>query len=115
MIVAEKVLSLLLFIEFEIIGSSAGWMRAENILIQTAGYAFREAAGEILISVYSVSKYFRTFIPLHAADKFKYSSETEIPSVVLLDQTEVFQYNISHLFIRHIKDFFFNRMPQINC
>ena len=61
------------------------------------------------ISVYSVSKYFRTFIPLHAADKFKYSSETEIPSVVLLDQTEVFQYNISHLFIRHIKDFFFNQ------
>ena len=61
------------------------------------------------ISVYSVSKYFRTFIPLHAADKFKYSSETEIPSVVLLDQPEVFQYNISHLFIRHIKDFFFNQ------
>ena len=170
--VVEKVLSLLLFVEFEIIGSSAGWMRAENTLIQTAGYAFRKAAGEILsdfeaefsktktlgagvrifngavrterefplkilflaciqgfvvllilrnrdqnlpsrflntISVYSVSKYFRTFIPLHAADKFKYSSETEIPSVVLLDQTEVFQYNISHLFIRHIKDFFFNQ------
>ena len=44
----EKVLSLLLFVEFEIIGSSAGWMRAENTLIQTAGYAFRRAAGEIL-------------------------------------------------------------------
>ena len=102
--VVEKVLSLLLFVEFEIIGSSAGWMRAENTLIQTAGYAFLNT-----ISVYSVSKYFRTFIPLHAADKFKYSSETEIPSVVLLDQTEVFQYNISHLFIRHIKDFFFNQ------
>ena len=35
-------------VEFEIIGSSAGWMRAENTLIQTAGYAFRKAAGEIL-------------------------------------------------------------------
>ena len=46
--VVEKVLSLLLFVEFEIIGSSAGWMRAENTLIQTAGYAFRKAAGEIL-------------------------------------------------------------------
>ena len=107
-------------------------MRAENTLIQTAGYAFREAAGEILIdfeaefsktktlgagvrifngavrterefplkilflaciqgfvvllilrnrdqnlpsrfpntiSVYSVSKYFRTFIQPHATDK----------------------------------------------
>ena len=104
MAVVENVLSLLLFVEFEIIGSSAGWMRAENTLIQTAGYAFLNT-----ISVYSVSKYFRTFIPLHAADKFKYSSETEIPSVVLLDQTEVFQYNISHFFIRHIKDFFFNQ------
>ena len=48
MAVVEKVLSLLLFVEFEIIGSSAGWMRAENTLIQTAGYAFRKAAGEIL-------------------------------------------------------------------
>ena len=38
-----------LFDKLEIIGSSAGWMRAENTLIQTAGYAFREAAGEILI------------------------------------------------------------------
>ena len=37
-----------LFVEFEIIGSSACWMRAENTLIQTAGYAFRKAAGEIL-------------------------------------------------------------------
>ena len=46
--VVEKVLSLLLFVEFEIIGSSACWMRAENTLIQTAGYAFRRAAGEIL-------------------------------------------------------------------
>ena len=44
----EKVLSLLLFVEFEIIGSSACWMRAENTLIQTAGYAFRKTAGEIL-------------------------------------------------------------------
>ena len=46
--VVEKVLSLLLFVEFEIIGSSACWMRAENTLIQTAGYAFRKTAGEIL-------------------------------------------------------------------
>ena len=109
-------------------------MRAENTLMQTAGYAFRRAAGEILsdfeaessktrtlgagvrifngavrterefplkilflvciqgfgvllilrngdqnlpsrfpytISVYSVSKYFRTFFQSHAADKFK--------------------------------------------
>ena len=36
-----------MFAAFEIIGSSAGWMRAENTLIQTAGYAFRKAAGEI--------------------------------------------------------------------
>ena len=48
-VIVEKVL--FLFVEFEIIGSSAGWMRAENTLIQTAGYAFRRAAGEILISV----------------------------------------------------------------
>ena len=40
--------NIFLFVEFEIIGSSAGWMRAENTLIQTAGYAFRKAAGEIL-------------------------------------------------------------------
>ena len=44
----EKFLSLFLFVEFEIIGSSAGWMRVENAWIQTAGYAFRRAAGEIL-------------------------------------------------------------------
>ena len=142
--VVEKVLSLLLFVEFEIIGSSAGWMRAENTLIQTAGYAFRKAAGEILrdfeaefsktktlgagvrifngtvrterefplkilflaciqgfvvllilrnggqnlpsrfpnmISVYSVSKYFRTFIQSHAADKFKYYPPLFCPEV----------------------------------
>ena len=135
--VIEKVLSLLLFVEFEIIGSSACWMRAENTLIQTAGYAFRKAAGEILgdfgaefsktktlgagvrifngtvrterefplkilflaciqgfvvllilrngdqnlpsrfpntISVYFVSKYFRTFIQSHATDKFKFTA-----------------------------------------
>ena len=29
-----------LFVEFEIIGSSAGWMRAENTLIQTAEIRF---------------------------------------------------------------------------
>ena len=44
----EKVLSLFLFVEFEIICDSVGWMRAENAWIQTAGYAFRRAAGEIL-------------------------------------------------------------------
>ena len=46
--VVEKVLSLFLFVEFEIIGGNAGWMWAENAWIQTAGYAFRRAAGEIL-------------------------------------------------------------------
>ena len=44
----EKVLSCLLFVEFEIICDSVGWMRAENAWIQTAGYAFRRAAGEFL-------------------------------------------------------------------
>ena len=163
--VVEIVLSLFLFVEFEIICDSVDWKRAENGGIRTMGCTFRIAAAgnfcdlkrnlvklktlstgvrifngavrterefplKILflaciqgfvvllilrnrdqnlpsrflntISVYSVSKYFRTFIPLHAADKFKYSSETEIPSVVLLDQTEVFQYNISHLFIQKL-------------
>ena len=46
--VVEIVLSLFLFVEFEIICDSVGWMRAENAWIQTAGYAFRRAAGEIL-------------------------------------------------------------------
>ena len=46
--VVEKILSLFLFVEFEIICDSVGWMRAENAWIQTAGYTFRRAAGEIL-------------------------------------------------------------------
>ena len=37
-----------MFVEFEIICDSVGWMRAENAWIQTAGYAFRRADGEIL-------------------------------------------------------------------
>ena len=37
-----------MFVEFEIICDSVGWMRAENAWIQTAGYTFRRAAGEIL-------------------------------------------------------------------
>ena len=49
-VIVEKVLSLFLFVEFEIICDSVGWMRAENAWIQTAGYAFRRAAGEIKIS-----------------------------------------------------------------
>ena len=124
-----------MFVEFEIICDSVGWMRAENAWIQTAGYAFRRATGEILgdfgaefsktktlgagvrifngavrterefplkilflaciqgfsvllilrngdqnlpsrspntFSVYSVSKYFRTFIQSHATDNFKF-------------------------------------------
>ena len=60
MAVVEKVLSLLLFAEFEIIGSSAGWMRAENTLMQTAGYAFRRAAGEILSDFEAESSKTRT-------------------------------------------------------
>ena len=47
-VIVEKVLSLFLFVEFEIICDSVGWMRAENAWIQTAGYAFRRTAGEIL-------------------------------------------------------------------
>ena len=65
--VVEKVLSLLLFVEFEIIGSSAGWMRAENTLIQTAEYDF------CLLCI----KVFSDFFQSHAADKFK-SSPTNI-------------------------------------
>ena len=42
--VVEKILSLLLFVEFEIIGGSADWIRTENGGIRTAGYAFRIAA-----------------------------------------------------------------------
>ena len=49
-VIVEKVLSLFLFVEFEIIGGNAGWMWAENAWIQTAGYAFRRAAEEIKIS-----------------------------------------------------------------
>ena len=133
-VIVEKVLSLFLFVEFEIIGGNAGWMRVEKAWIQTAGYAFRRAAEGIwgdfeaefsktkalgagvrifngavrterefplkilflaciqgfvvllilrngdqnllsrspnTISVYSVSKNFRTFFQSHAADKFK--------------------------------------------
>ena len=47
-VIVEKVLSLFLLVEFEIICDSVGWMRAENGWIQTAGYAFRRTAGEIL-------------------------------------------------------------------
>ena len=43
-VVTEKVLSLFLLIEFKIIGGSAGWMKAENAWIRTAGCAFRRAA-----------------------------------------------------------------------
>ena len=43
-VIVEKVLSLFLFVEFEIIGGNAGWMRVEKAWIQTAGYAFRIAA-----------------------------------------------------------------------
>ena len=49
-----------MFVEFEIIGSSAGWMRAENTLMQTAGYAFRRAAGEILSDFEAESSKTRT-------------------------------------------------------
>ena len=37
-----------LLVEFETICDNAEWMKAENTWIQTAGYAFRRAAGEIL-------------------------------------------------------------------
>ena len=47
-VAVEKVLSLFLFVEFEIICDSAGWMRAENTWIQTAECTFRRAAEEIL-------------------------------------------------------------------
>ena len=43
-VIIEKVLSLFLLVEFEIICDSVGWMRVENAWIQTAGYAFRRAA-----------------------------------------------------------------------
>ena len=46
--VVEIVLSLLLFVEFEIISGSADWKRAENSGIQMAGCAFRRTAEEIL-------------------------------------------------------------------
>ena len=46
--IVEIVLSLFLFVEFEIISGSAGGMRAENSGIQTAGCAFRRADEEIL-------------------------------------------------------------------
>ena len=47
-VIIEKVLSLFLFVEFEIICDSVGWMRVENAWIQTAGCAFRRADEEIL-------------------------------------------------------------------
>ena len=47
-VAVDKVLSLFLFVEFEIICDSAGWMRAENTWIQTAECTFRRAAEEIL-------------------------------------------------------------------
>ncbi len=48
-VAVDKVLSLFLFVEFEIICDSAGWMRAENTWIQTAECTFRRAAEEILV------------------------------------------------------------------
>ena len=42
--VVEKVLSLFLFVEFEIISGSADWKRTENGGIRTMGCAFRIAA-----------------------------------------------------------------------
>ena len=47
-VAVDKVLSLFLFVEFEIICDSAGWMRAENTWIQTAECTFRRAGEEIL-------------------------------------------------------------------
>ena len=47
-VAVEKVLSLFLFVEFEIICDNAGWMRAENTWIQTAECTFRRAGEEIL-------------------------------------------------------------------
>ena len=130
-------------------------MRAENTLIQTAGYAFREAAGEILIdfeaefsktktlgagvrifngavrtkrefplkilflaciqgfvvllilrngdqnlpsrfpntiSVYSVSKYFRTFIQPHATDKSKSVSLYFSPHMLYAEYDALFHF-----------------------
>ena len=42
--VVEKVLSLFLFVEFEISCDSAGWMSEENTWIQRTGCSFRRAA-----------------------------------------------------------------------
>ena len=47
-VIVEKVLSLFLFVEFEIICGNACWMRVENAWIQTAGCAFRRVDEEIL-------------------------------------------------------------------
>ena len=47
-VAVDKVLSLFLFVEFEIICDSVGWMRAENTWIQTAECTFRRAGEEIL-------------------------------------------------------------------
>ena len=49
-----------MFVEFEIICDGVGWMRGENTWIQTAGYAFRRAAGEILSDFEAESSKTRT-------------------------------------------------------
>ena len=144
-----------MFVEFEIIGGNAGWMKAENAWIQTAGYAFRRAAAgnfsdlkrnlvklktlstgvrifngavrterefplKILflaciqgfvvllilrnrdqnlpsrfpntISVYSVSKYFRTFIQPHATDKSKSVSLYFSPHMLYAEYDALFHF-----------------------
>ena len=66
-VAAEKVLSLVLFVAFEIICDSAGWMRAENTL-------YTDGRSTNTISVSSVSKYFRIFFQSHVTDKFNFYS-----------------------------------------
>ena len=153
--VVEIVLSSFLFVEFEIIGGSADWKRAENGGIRTTGCAFRIAAAgnfgdlernlvklktlstgvrifngsvrterefplKILllaciqgfvvllilrngeqnllsrspntISVYSVSKYFRTFIQPHATDKSKSVSLYFSPHMLYAEYDALFHF-----------------------
>ena len=81
-VAVEKVLSLFLFVEFEIICDSVGWMRAENTLY-TDG---RMRRSPNTISVDSVSKYFRILFRSHVTDEFKFqarpSARTVLPAVL---------------------------------
>ena len=82
--IVEIVLSLFLFVEFEIISSSADWKRTENGGMRTMVCAFRIAAAGNFPQPLSENDLFSLriltfsdFFQSHAADKFKLKGRKE--------------------------------------